>query len=387
MTNKYSGNADDTISYATRNIPEVVNAAGTLTSLGGCRTRPEAMKAMLAAADQFIPFEVLQRKMGEHLAQVLGVPAAMVSAGAAPGLTLAAAACMVGYDRVSAAQLPAPPIKNKIIIQCSHRSPFERAILLAGASLVQVGDAIRTRAIDLESAIDDQTAAVVFFLQAEMLASSLSLDDTLAIAHTQGLPVIVDAAAELPPKSNLWELAQRGADLVVFSGGKDLRGPQASGLMVGAEALIESALMQSAPHEHVAGRVLKPGKEAIMGLVAAVEAYLAEDETARFAEWEQIAKLLEDALGAIPGIRVDRFYPSQPFIQPACTPRVGVCLDDSVPLTIQELERALWEGMPPIATEIIQGKLVLNTHTLTLSETEIILERIQDSLHKSSEDF
>ena len=363
--------------YASLNIPVVINAAGTLTSLGGCRTRPEAVDAMQRAADQFVPFELLQKQTGEHLAQILEVPAAMVIAGAAPGLTLATAACMVGDNVSIAAQLPAPPQKHKVIIHCSHRNPFERAISMAGASLVQVGDAIHTRPEDLQAAFNDQTAAVVFFLQAEMLDASLSLVETLEIAKQHEVPVIVDAAAELPPKSNLWELVQRGADLVVFSGGKDLRGPQASGLMVGRKDLIASALMQSAPHEHVIGRPIKPSKEAILGLVAAIEAYLEEDEAARFAEWELIADYLEDVLNDIPGLWSQRFYPTQPYIQPACIPRVAISLEETAPLSIPELKRTLWEGQPSIATEIIQGELILNTHTLTLPEAEIIVQRVQ----------
>jgi L-seryl-tRNA(Ser) seleniumtransferase len=358
-------------------IPFVINAAGTLTSLGGCRTRPEAIEAMSRAASGFIPFEIFLQKTGEHLAQILGVPAAMVTAGAAPGLTLAAAACMVEDNLALARQLPVPPPKHKIIIQCSHRNPFERAISLSGARLVQVGDAIRTHPSDLETAIDDQTAAVVFFLQAEMLDASLSLSETIEIAKQHEVPVIVDAAAELPPKSNLWELAKRGADLVLFSGGKDLRGPQASGLMVGQSDLIASALMQSAPHEHVIGRPLKPSKEAVAGLVAAIEAYLAEDENARFAEWEQIAAYLEEALGQIPGLQAGRFIPTQPFIQPAITPRVAVKLEGGARLTNSGLKLALWQGDPPIASEIIQGNLIFNTHTLSLSEAAIIAQQLR----------
>ena len=203
---------------------------------------------------------------------------------------------------------------------------------MAGATLVQVGDAIRTRPIDLEAAFDEQTAAVVFFLQAEMLDASLSLEHTLEIAHAHSIPVIVDAAAELPPKSNLWALAQRGAALVLFSGGKDLRGPQTSGLIVGREDLISAARIQSAPHEHVVGRPMKAGKEIVMGMLAAVEAYLAEDEAARFAAWEEIAEYLERALGELPALQVQRFRPTQPFIQPACIPRVAIRFEDGAPL-------------------------------------------------------
>jgi uncharacterized pyridoxal phosphate-dependent enzyme len=361
-------------------LPRMINAAGTLTSLGGCRTRPEAIEAMRRVAGEFIPFERLLQESGEHLARILGVPAALVTAGAAPGLTLSAAACLTGAGLSQAERLPVPLPKNKILIQCSHRNPFERALSLAGAALVQVGDAIHTRPSDLKAAIDDQTAALVFFLQAVMLQASLSLTETLEIARAHDLPVIVDAAAELPPKSNLWELVNRGADLVIFSGGKDLRGPQASGLLLGRPDLIASARRQSAPHEHVIGRPLKPGKEAVAGLVAAVEAYLQEDEVARFAEWERMAAFLEETVGAIPGLRASRFRPTQPFTQPAGIPRVAVSLDGERPLTIPALKLALWQGDPPIATEIIQGALIFNTPTLTMAEAVIIVQQLRKIL-------
>lgn len=366
--------------YQTLNIPRVINAAGTLTSLGGCRTRPEVLDAMVRASREFIPLEILHQKAGEHLAQILGVDAAMVVAGAAAGLMLGTTACMVGSDPIQINALPKSPAKNKVIIQCSHRNPFERAVQLAGTTLVQVGDAIRTRPIDLEAAMDEQTAAVVHFLQADMLDASLGLEQVFEIAHARGVPVIVDAAAELPPKSNLWALVQRGADLVLISGSKDLRGPQTSGLMLGRKDLIASALAQSAPHEHVVGRPMKAGKEIVAGVLAAVEAYLAEDEAARFAEWEAIAEYLLLALRQVTSLRVQQFVPAQPFIQPACAPRVAINLGDGSPLTVSALKLALWESDSPIATEIIQGSLIINTHTLTMPEGEIIVQRIRETL-------
>lgn len=228
--------------------------------------------------------------------------------------------------------------------------------------------------------MDEQTAAVVHFLQADMLDASLGVEQVFEIAHARGVPVIVDAAAELPPKSNLWSLAQRGADLVLFSGSKDLRGPQTSGLMLGREDLIVSALAQSAPHEHVVGRPMKAGKEIVVGMLAAVEAYLAEDEATRFAEWETIVEYLLLALGQVTSLRVQRYVPSQPFIQPAGAPRVAISLRDGSPLTVSALKLALWESDLPIATEIIQGSLIINTHTLTMPEGEIIVQRIRETL-------
>lgn len=366
------------------NISPVINASGTLTSLGGCRTRPEVIQAMSKIASEFVPLGVLHQSAGEHLAGILGVEAAMVTSGAAAGLTLATAACLVrGDERNSeavASRLPQPPLKHKVVIQCSHRNPFERAIQMAGATLLQVGDAIRTRPVDLGSAMGEDIAAVVFFLQAEMLDSSLSLAETLDIAHAHNLPVIVDAAAELPPKSNLWELAKNGADLVIFSGSKDLRGPQTSGLMVGRPDLVSLAMGQSAPHEHVVGRPLKAGKEIVAGMLTAVELYLAEDESARFAEWERIAKYIESGLGEIPGLRARIFTPRQPYIQPAIIPRVAVKFEGDPPTSATDLKCALWDGDPAIAVEAVRGELWINTHTLTMPEAEVIIQRIKGNM-------
>jgi len=358
----------------------LINAAGTLTSLGGCRTRSEVIEAMTEIAGGFVPLAELHRSAGDHLAQILGVEAAMVTSGAAAGLTLAVAACMAGDDLALVSRLPVPPPKQKVVIQCAHRCPFERAIPMAGATLLQVGDAIRTRSQDLEFALNEEVAAVVFFLQGEMLDSSLSLSETLEIAHARGIPVIVDAAAELPPKSNLWTLSQAGADLVIFSGSKDLRGPQTSGLMVGRADLIASAMTQTAPHEHVVGRPMKAGKEVVAGMVRAVELYLEEDEKARFAEWDCIADFLMIQLSRISAIRLRRFTPSQPYIQPACIPRVGIAFERESSQTPTALKTALWQGDPRIAVEVIGEEVWLNVHTLTMAEAEIIAQRIQSLL-------
>jgi uncharacterized pyridoxal phosphate-dependent enzyme len=371
-------------SYGHMKIPRVINAAGTLTSLGGCRTHPEVIQAMAKIAGEFLSLEELHHKAGEHLARMLGVEAAMVTSGAAAGLSLATAACMVGEQAGLASQLPTPPPKSKVIIQCCHRNPFERAILLAGATLVQVGDSIRTRSSDLEAALEEETspgkgiAAVAFFLQGEMLEASLSLSETLEIAHAHNVPVIVDAAAELPPKSNLWTLAAQGADLVIFSGSKDLRGPQTSGLMVGRGDLISAARQQTAPHEHVIGRPMKAGKEIVAGMLAAVELYLAEDETARFAEWGRIADFIESGLGAVQSLHVRQFYPDQPYIQPAIVPRLAITLEPDTGLTIAGLKQALWQGNPPIAVEVVRDELWINVHTLTLDEARIIVQHMRE---------
>jgi L-seryl-tRNA(Ser) seleniumtransferase len=364
--------------YDRLKVDRIINAHGTLTSLGGHRMFPSAAEAMVQASSCFVELAELSRKAGEYLAKILHVEAALVTSGAAAALTEAAAACMVGSDPYWRATLPNPPLKNEIIIQCSHRNPFDRALRITGATLVEIGNAIETIPFELESSINEKTAAVVFFLQSQMLISSLSLEETLEIAHRHDVPVIVDAAAELPPKSNLWAIAQQGADLVIFSGGKDLRGPQTSGLMVGRKDLIAAAALQTAPYEYSIARPMKAGKELIFGLVAAVDEYLKEDETKRFKDWNAYCKIIIDDLEVIPDLIVNGYEPQQPKVQPAIVPRVEIRVRPTSPFSADELNRALRNGDPKIYVEQVKGSLIINPHTLSDAEIRVVIDKIKE---------
>ena len=247
-------------------VPKVINVAGTLTELGGCWVWPEAIEAMRDVSDLFLDFGRYHLAAGEYIAGLLEVDAAMVTSGAAAGLIQAAAACMAMKNENERMRLPEAGQKSEIIVMRSHRNAYDQALRMAGATFIEIGSGIETHPWELEAALNLRTAAVVFFLQSEMLDCSLPLQQTLEIAHHNDIPVIVDAAAELPPKKNLWELAQQGSDLVLFSGGKEIRGPQTSGLMVGKRDLIDAAHFHSAPNEGV-GRPLKAGKEIVAGVI------------------------------------------------------------------------------------------------------------------------
>jgi len=368
--------------YDRLNVNRVINSRGTLTSLGGSRMFPSAAQGMVEASACFVELTELSRKAGDYVSKLLNVEASIITAGAAAGLTEAAAACMAGTDAYLRSKLPDPIPKNEIIIQCTHRNPFERAIRISGATLCEIGNAIETHPFELEGAINEHTAAVVFFLQAEMLDASLRLEETLEIAHHFNVPVIVDAAAELPPKSNLWTIAQKGADLVIFSGGKDLRGPQSSGLMVGRKDLIEAAALQTAPYEYSVARPMKASKETILGLVAAIEEYLLEDEPERFHQWNLMCEHLEQALADLPELFTKRTRPNQPKLQPAVIPRIAIGLEPSAGFSLDDLNQNLQSGSPKILVTQMNGSILINPHTLTMEEIQIIISRIKEIVHQ-----
>ncbi|HEY9076418.1 MAG TPA: aminotransferase class V-fold PLP-dependent enzyme [Anaerolineaceae bacterium] len=368
--------------YHSLGISKAINAAGTLTLLGGCRMRPEAAAAMAEAAQSFVDLDLLLEKSGERIAAMLGVEAALVTAGASAALVQSAAACIAGHDPALRDRLPAsPPARSEIIIQRCHRNAYDNALPTAGAHLVEVGNAIRTHPWMLESAITENTAAIFFALHAEMLDASLSLDQSIQIAHTHNLPVIVDAAAELPPKSNLWMLSHRGADLVIFSGGKDIRGPQTSGLIVGRKDLVSAAHFNGAPHYGV-GRPSKASKEIVIGFLASLEAYLAEDEAARFAYWRDTQADMIAELNRIPHLRAQVYTPTQPGIHPVDIPRVQLNLLPSAPLTLDALIHNLRAGTPQVIVDRRRDAIILNLQVLEPGEPEIVLRRIREEMQK-----
>jgi len=358
---------------------EVLNASGTLTVLGGCRVRNSAGEAMAAASRNFVDLDAFLGSTGSYIAGLLGVEAALVTAGASPAIMLSVAACIAGTDPWLRNRLPsAPPERRDIIVMRSHRNPYDNAVPTAGGRFVEIGDVIRTNPWELEGAIGPTTAAVFFALQAEMLAASLSLDETIAIAHARGIPVIVDAAAELPPKSNLWELARRGADLVAFSGGKEIAGPQSSGLLVGTKTLIEAARFNGAPFYGV-GRPVKAGKENVAGFVAALEEYLAEDEAAHMRELEEIRDSWIAGLSDIEGAETGVFIPTQPGMHPTCIPKAYIRPRGRTP-GAAALRASLRNGSPSVIVDLWKDVLVLNPQTIRRGEADRVLAAVRKLL-------
>lgn len=358
-------------SYADLGVRPVINAIATLTRLGGSLMPPEVIQAMNEAAASFVDLHDLQRRAGDRIAELTHNEAAYVSSGAAAGLVLATAASITGCDPAKVTVFPdLAGLKNEIIVQKNHRNGYDYAITQTGAKIIEIGSARQ----DLEAAITPAVAAVFWFQGAMSTAADLPLADVIAIAHANGIPVIVDAAAQLPPVSNLWGFTRMGADLAIFSGGKDLRGPQASGLILGRRDLIEACQMHGNPN-HSIGRPMKAGKEEIMGLLAAVERYVKLDHAARERYCEETVERWCTALQSLTGVTAERAFPNEAG-QPL--PRCRITIEPGhAGITRDALVEQLAAGEPSILVEPVSAdSIYINPMTLEAGEERIILDRL-----------
>lgn len=263
--------------YSSLGVARYINAHDTYTVYGGSRMAPETLRAMAEAAGSFVDIEELQRKLGEKIAELTHNEGAYLTNGAAGGLLLTAAVCMAKGDIQRYSRLPElQGGANELIIMRCQRNPYDAALTASGGTLIEIGGADSTTEQELKRAINPHTAAVYYFAASFLARGALPLPDVIRIAHAAGVPVIVDAAAQLPPVENLWSYTQQGADLVLFSGGKTLCGPQDSGLILGRRELIQDCIRFGAP-VHGICRACKTSREAMVGLFTALKRYLALD--------------------------------------------------------------------------------------------------------------
>lgn len=370
--------------YETLGVRRVINADARLTRLGGSLMPEPVLRAMEDAATSYVDMHELQRAVGKRLAELTHNEAACVVTGAAAGLFVTTLACMTGPDAAAVDRLPSlDGLKNEVVFQRVQDFAYLPAVPLTGATLVEIGSEPEMHPAELEMAINERTAAVLYVAGEHMAAGALPLPEVIEIAHRRGVPVIVDAAAQLPPAENLWYFTRElGADLAVFSGGKDLRGPQASGLIVGRPDLIEACLLNGAPNPRL-GRPMKVGKEEMLGLLAAVELYLSADEPARIERFESIVSDWIAVFDGRPGVRAWRQFPNEAG-QPM--PRCVVDVDQSVTgLTGADLVRQLWESNPRIAVKQHgESGISMTPDTLSEGDEHILTERLLDIITTAS---
>jgi L-seryl-tRNA(Ser) seleniumtransferase len=290
--------------YERLGVRPVIHGSGTTTRYGGSRLRPEVLDAMREASQALVNIDELNEAAGNAIARILGAEAALVTAGAASGLVLQAAACITGDDLARITRLPdVTGMKHEFVIQRAHRFSYDQAFKVPGGVLVEIGLGRRTAPYELENAITDRTAGVIYLVSPFTSPPGvLSFEDTVRIAHARGVPVVVDAASMLPPRANLFRWLKLGADLVNYSGGKGIRGPQSTGIIAGRRDLIRAATLNASPNQAI-GRPSKTSKEEIVGLVTALELFLAEDEEAQMRHYREVCASIADALRDIAGLR------------------------------------------------------------------------------------
>lgn len=356
-------------------IRPVINGAATLTRLGGSLMPPVVWEAMRQAGQYYADITEVQRAVGRRIAELTHNEAAYVCAGAAAGLTLATAACITGTDPEKIARLPELAPTKEVIVHRSQRNGYDYAIRQVGVRLVEIGAATGTTPADLEAALSDRTAAVFYFAGAHFAQGALPLETVIAIAHRAGVPVIVDAAAQIPPASNLWRFTQQGADLAIFSGGKGLCGPQSTGLIVGRADLIAAVARNGNPY-HAIGRPMKVSKEEMVGLLAAIEWYLSQDEAALLERYEAVVQTILLAFREVPGVRAERAWPSEAG-QPHA--RALLIFDAArLGLSRDAILEALRNGTPAIELAPAGSDgLYINPQTLQPGEEQIIIARLR----------
>lgn len=361
--------------YEELGVTTVINGEGTMTMLGGSLIRPEVEAVMSLASRHFVSIPALEAAAGKRIAEMLKLPqayGAIVTSGAAAAMQSGYAGILTGSNEAFIKQLPdLTGLKSEVIIQKSHRNPFDHQIRATGVKLIE----IETRE-DLHRAINSRTAAMHFtnFANAQ---GQIKVDEWVKIARQVQLPTLIDAAADTPPVSNLWDYANMGYDLITFSGGKAIRGPQCAGILIGRQDLVDYALLNNSPYEDTLGRLAKVGKEEIVGMVKALELYLEEDQEALTQEWWNRLDVVSKAVTQVPGVAVERYVPDVANH----VPHIQIKLDPNrIKATSRQITEQLRAGRPSIV--LSSGEhggeyaIGMNSFMLKPGEDKIIAEQL-----------
>ncbi|HUJ20982.1 MAG TPA: hypothetical protein VLX58_05630 [Bryobacteraceae bacterium] len=359
--------------FAELGVRPFINAAGTYTALTASLMAPEVMQAIDYSSKYFVHLDELHDRVGERIASLIGCEAAMVSAGAASALTLGTAACMTGTDRDFIHRLPETTgMKTEVIIQKTHRYGYDHAVRNCGIRFVEVESRD-----ELERAINSNTAMMLFF-NAATPPAPIKADEFAQLGKKHGVPTFNDAAADVPPVSHLSDYIKMGFDLVTFSGGKGIRGPQSAGLLLGRKDLIQAARLNSSPNSDSIGRGMKVNKEELLGMMCAVEAYLKKDHDAEWRDWENRVKTIADSVGPIRGVKSESFVPEIANH----VPHLRITWDESqVRITPADVVKKLRDGNPSI--ELRPGAeqgIEVAVWMMQPGEAQIVARRIREVL-------
>jgi len=359
--------------YEELGVTTVINGEGTMTMLGGSVLRPELEAVMAQAGRHFVSIPDLEVAAGKRIAEMLKLPdgyTALVASGAAAAIQSGLAGILTGDNETFIKQLPdLTGMKSEVIIQKSHRNPFDHQLRSTGVKLIE----IESRD-DLHKAVGPRTA-MMHFTNFANAAGQIKVDEWPKLAKQYNVPCFNDAAADTPPVSHLWEYTKIGYDLVAFSGGKAIRGPQCAGLLIGRTDLVANALLNNSPHEDTLGRSQKVGKEEIVGMVKALELYLNEDHDALAKQWQDQLEGISRQITHVTGVSTSFFVPDIANH----VPHMQITWDSSrISFTPQEASKLLRSSRPSIVIGTGEDRrgLVVNSFMLQPGEDKIVAQQL-----------
>jgi uncharacterized pyridoxal phosphate-dependent enzyme len=371
--------------YTDLGLRPIVNAAGTYTHLGGSLMPEEVMQAIVQAGEHYVPMVDLEKAVGDKIAKLTGNEGALVTTGAAGAIFVGTCACIAGDDKEKMDRIPfTEGMKNEVICQTLHKTGWTRQCEAAGAKIVAVEEKQ-----DLEKAFNDKTVMFYFLIadkhfgqyrdRLDAPGAKVPLEECVKIAHAHNIPVLVDGAAELPPTDNMSSLTKMGVDMVAFSGGKGLRGPQNAGLLLGKKALIDKAIAFQSPFSGI-GRDLKISKETLIGMLAAVDRYVKTDHKKEWDYWKSQIDYVKSVVSKIPGIECD-YVPEWVTNH---VPRLWIKWDEKAfNFSREDCFKALQEDDPPVVTLRTPMGITFVPWMMVPGEEKIVAQRLKDVLAKA----
>lgn len=357
--------------FAELGVSEFINAAEPYTTLSGALMPSKAVEAYAYASTRYVRLNDLHDALGRKLAEMIGCESAMITSGAACGLTLGTAACVTLGHPEAVPRLPdVTGLKNEVIIQKAHRYGYDRAILTCGVRFVEV----ETRE-ELEAAINENTA-MMLFNNTNDPEGQIKVAEFAKLGRKHGIPTFDDCAADVPPKEHLWDYLNMGFDLVTVSGGKGIHGPQNAGLLLGRKDLIAAARVNGPPNGIGIGRGMKVSKETMLAMFVAVESFLNSDHEANWREWERRVNLIATEVSKIPGVRTEMFAPPLHYH----VPHLRIQWDEgALGLDPAAAKQQLRDGVPSIELRSSPGdRLELGVWMLKEGQAEIVAARLSE---------
>jgi len=356
-------------------VTPVINASVTMTFLSGSLMLPEVLEAINSTSHDFANMYELQDKVGAKIAEMLHVESAMVTSGAACAILLSTAACITGTDQEKIKTIPnLPGPRPEVIMQKTHRYLFDQAVTTTGAKIIEVEGPD-----EMEKAINERTVMALFFNAAGK--SSVTHEDFVAIAKKHKIPTLLDAAADVPPVENLFKFQKIGFDLVTFSGGKMIRGPQSAGLLFGRKDLIVAARLNHSPNEAPIGRPMKVNKEEMFGMYAALKAYLERDHKKEWQDWIDRTKVISSKLETLPTVKTEVWVDPGPA---NAFPSLNVTWDQTkIKIKPTEVVAALKNGTPSIVAGGRKEHLTIGVVLLRPDQVDIVANRVKSILQQA----